>query len=148
MAMIVGLLNKERARARGILASTLRLPPNPCKKVQEKSHGWTRENATMHSQTCMVPLGNLHGWTSQLAWLDSRKCMVARPRFHGSAFACQSIGIKSTVHFPKSTASFLCPPPKTPCKGPRIGKRKSPFRGQRTSLQGNPNSPWVSKFPS
>ena len=27
MAMIVGLLNKERARARGILASTLRLIP-------------------------------------------------------------------------------------------------------------------------
>ena len=36
----------------------------------------------MHTQTCMVPPGNLHGWTPQLAWLGFPKCMVQLPLLH------------------------------------------------------------------
>ena len=37
----------------------------------------------MHTQTCMVPLGNLHGWTRASAWFRSPKCMVPLPALHG-----------------------------------------------------------------
>ena len=86
---------RMHARARGILASTLALPPNPCQKVEVFFNGWKRQSATMHTRKCMVPLGNLHGWTSELAWLDSRKCMVPLAQVHGSAFAIASNGHKS-----------------------------------------------------
>ena len=36
------------------------LGQNPCQKVEEIVNGWKRASGTMHTQTCMVPLGNLH----------------------------------------------------------------------------------------
>ena len=57
----------------------------------------------MHSQTCMVPLGNLHGWTSQLAWFRSPKCMVGLPEVHGSASAVAWLDLKTAIYRPKMT---------------------------------------------
>ena len=63
----------------------------------------------MHSQKCMVPLGNLHGWTSRLAWLDSRKCMVGLSEVHGSAFGVAWMDLKTAIYRPKMTRPHARP---------------------------------------
>ena len=101
-----GISHGRTATARRIsdtaktLASTSALPPNPCQKVEESSNGWKRGSGTLHSRTCMVPLGNLHGWTRASAWLDFPKCMVALPALHGWTFKARSGRRKDTPSTP------------------------------------------------
>ena len=70
--------NVKGARARARVLYWRRDGPlrqNPCQKVEEIFNGWKRASGTMHTQTCMVPLGNLHGWTFRSAWFRFRRCM-------------------------------------------------------------------------